>query len=152
MSIPAATRGIANASMPLPWLVLAGQPSEGQLASLHAAGVRTVIDLRDPMEPRPFDEPATTLALGMRYVNVPVVPGALDEMAMDEVLAALRTAAGTPTLLHCNSANRTGGPLIAFLMIDHKVDEASAIDTAMRSGLRSVELMQWATEYARTRT
>ena len=146
-----AARGIANATSPLPWLVVSGQPSDAALTALQAAGVRTVIDIRDPMEPRPFDEAATVRSLGMTYANAPVVSGALSDSAMDAVLEAMRTARGTPTLLHCNSANRTGGPLIAYLMLHEAMDEAAAIEVAMRSGLRSMELLEWATNYARSR-
>lgn len=149
MSLLAAAAGVVNASSPLPWLVVAGQPSASQLTALQAAGVGTVIDLRDTMEPRPFDEPDTATTLGMHYVNTPVVSGALTDQAMDRVLTALRASRGTPTLLHCGSANRTGGPLIAYLMIDEGMDQASAVGVAMRSGLRSVELMEWGTAYAR---
>lgn len=147
MSLLSCAQGVVNATSPLPWLIVSGQPTEAQFAALHGGGTRAVIDLRDPMEPRPFDEPATTRALGMTYVNVPVVSGALSDATMDRTLAALRAASGTPTVLHCNSANRTGGPLIAYLMLDEKMAEASAVDIAMRSGLRSVELIEWATEY-----
>jgi protein tyrosine phosphatase (PTP) superfamily phosphohydrolase (DUF442 family) len=149
MSLLAAATGVVNASSPVPWLVMGGQPSASQLAALQAAGVRSVIDLRDSMEPRSFDEPGSVTALGMRYVNAPVVSGALTDQAMDRILSALRAARGTPTFLHCNSANRTGGPLIAYLMIDEGLDQASAVDVAMRGGLRSVELMEWGTEYAK---
>jgi protein tyrosine phosphatase (PTP) superfamily phosphohydrolase (DUF442 family) len=108
-----------------------------------------VIDVRDTMEPRPFDEPAAARTAGLHYINAPVTPGALTDEMMERVLLPLRAAAGTPTLLHCNSANRTGGALIAFLMLDQGMDEADAIDIAMRSGLRSAELLEWATDYAR---
>ena len=148
MTLLAAADGVVNASSPLPWLVVGGQLSAPQLTALHAAGVRTVIDLRDAMEPRPFDEPGTAATLGMHYVNAPVVSGALTDQAMERVLAALRAARPTPTLLHCSSANRTGGPLIAYLMIDEGMDQASAVDAAMRGGLRSVEILEWGTEYA----
>jgi protein tyrosine phosphatase (PTP) superfamily phosphohydrolase (DUF442 family) len=151
MSLLAAAQGIVNASSPLPWLVVGGQPTLPQLTALHAAGVRTVIDLHDSMEPRAFDEAAAVAALGALYVNTPVVTGALTDQAMDRVLAALRTAEGTPTFVHCNSANRTGGPLIAYLMLDQAMDQASAVDIAMRSGLRSVEIMEWGTDYAAQR-
>ncbi len=148
MSLLEAAHGIVNASAPLPWLVVSGQPTEAQLAALQVAGVRNVIDLREPMEPRPFDEPAEAAALALEYTNTPIISGALDDDTMASVLTALRRAKGTPTLLHCNSANRTGGPLIAFLMMEEGIDEATAVSTAMRGGLRSVELMEWATEYA----
>lgn len=147
MSLPSAANGIINATTPLPWLVVAGQPTDSQFSTLHAAGVQRVIDIRDAMEPRPFDEPATTAALGMIYVNAPVVLGALTDAAMDRVLSALRSAQKVTTLLHCNSANRTGGPLIAFLVLDEGIAVQDAVDTAMRSGLRSAEILDWATDY-----
>jgi protein tyrosine phosphatase (PTP) superfamily phosphohydrolase (DUF442 family) len=149
MTLLAAAQGVVNAALPLPWLIVSGQPTAEQFAALHAGGVATVIDLRDSMEPRPLDEPTVVTALGMHYENVPVTLGALTDDAMARVIARLRAAAGTATLLHCNSANRTGGPLLAYLMLDHGYDESQAIDAAMRGGLRSAEVLEWATDYAR---
>ena len=148
MTLLDALKGVANASQPLPWLVVSGQPSSAQLEAARDAGVVAVVDLRDPMEPRPFEEAATTRSLGMDYRNAPVVSGALSDQVMDRALAALRASTGTPTLLHCNSANRTGGPLLAYFMIDEGMDEAAAVDAALRSGLRSAELLEWAVDYA----
>lgn len=148
MTLLDALAGIPRATQPLPWLVTAGQPSAEQLQAARAAGVTLVIDIRDPMEPRPFDEPETVEALGMRYVNVPVVNGAVDDPTMDGILSAMRANAGQPTLLHCASANRVGGPLIAYLMLEERMSESDAVNAAMRAGLRSAELVQWAVNYA----
>ena len=142
--------GLINAAEPLPWLVTSGQPSLSHLEAAAQAGVTTVIDLRDPMEQRPFDEASEVERLGMSYHNVPVGSGALDDATLDKVLGVLRAQAGQPTMLHCASANRTGGPLIAYLILDHGIDEQAAVDTAMRSGLRSAEIMEWGLNYART--
>lgn len=149
MSLLHAAREITNASSPLPWLLVSGQPTAAALAELHAAGLGTVIDLRDSMEPREIDEPGVVASLGMQYVNAPMTFGDLSNAAMDRVLAALRAAKDTPTLLHCNSANRTGGPLIAYLMLDEGMSEEAAVETAMRAGLRSAEVLEFATSYAR---
>jgi protein tyrosine phosphatase (PTP) superfamily phosphohydrolase (DUF442 family) len=151
MSLLNVARGIINASSPLSWLIVAGQPTRAQFAALQAGGVQTVIDIRDPMEPREVDEPGVVSSLGMKYSNAPVIYGALNDLAMDRVLGALRAARGTATLLHCNSANRTGGPLIAYLMADEGLDEQASIAIAMQSGLRSAEVLEWATGYARSR-
>ena len=150
MSLLPSMPGLINGAEPLPWLITAGQPSLAQLEAAQQAGVTAVIDLRDPMEQRPFDEPAEVKRLGMTYHNFPVSGGALDDATLDKVLGVLRAQQGTPTLLHCASANRTGGPLIAFLVLDHGVEEQAAVDTAMRSGLRSAEVMDWGLNYART--
>ncbi len=140
---------IPRASLPLPWLITAGQPSAEQFRDAQTAGVSLIIDIRDPMEPRPFDEAALVGSLGMRYLNVPVVAGALSDDLMDQLLAALRSNNGKPTMLHCASANRVGGPLIAYLMLDDGMAEQDAVQAAMRAGLRSAEIMAWGVAYAK---
>ncbi|HET9066483.1 MAG TPA: hypothetical protein VFN22_11750 [Gemmatimonadales bacterium] len=140
-----------NASQPLPWLITCGQPSADQLTRARDAGVTLVVDLRDPMEARPFDEPETLEALGVTYLNVPVNSGALDDASLEQILEAIRAQGGRPTMVHCASANRVGGALIPFFMIDQGMDEPAAIDAAMKVGLRSAELMEWGLAYARAR-
>jgi protein tyrosine phosphatase (PTP) superfamily phosphohydrolase (DUF442 family) len=149
MSLLDAIKGCPNAALPLPWLATAGQPSADHFAAARDAGVKVVIDLRDPMEPRPFDEAATLTALGITYVNVPVASGALSDQVMEKVLTAVRANANEPTILHCASANRVGGALIPYFILDQGMDEQAAIDAAMAVGLRSADLMEWGLNYAR---
>lgn len=149
MSLLDAIKGSPNVALPLPWLVTAGQPTAEQFAAARDAGVKVVIDLRDPMEPRPFDEAATLAALGLTYHNIPVVSGALSDQVMEKVLAAVRAHVNEPTILHCASANRVGGALIPYFILDQGMDEQAAVDAAMAVGLRSAELMEWGLDYAR---
>lgn len=149
MSLLDAIKGSPNGTLPLPWLATAGQPTPDQFAAARDAGVKVVIDLRDPMEPRPFDEATTLAALGISYINVPVVSGALSDQVMEKVLAAVRAHANEPTILHCASANRVGGALIPYFILDQGMDEQAAVDAAMAIGLRSAELMEWGLDYAR---
>jgi protein tyrosine phosphatase (PTP) superfamily phosphohydrolase (DUF442 family) len=151
VSLLDALAGAPNVAQPLPWLVTAGQPAAAQFRAAADAGVRVVIDLRDPMEPRPLDEPALVAELGLEYVNIPVTVGALDDATLERLLALLRQHAGSPMLLHCASANRVGGALIPYLILDEGMDEQQAIDTAMRVGLRSAELLEWGVAYAKAR-
>jgi protein tyrosine phosphatase (PTP) superfamily phosphohydrolase (DUF442 family) len=144
-----ALAGIPNVCQILPGVVTGGQPSPSHLAPLHAAGGRIVLDLRDPMEPRPFDEAAAVAAQGMEYVNVPVGPGALTDQTLERILGVLRGAGDRLVLVHCGSGNRVGAALIPFLMIDHGLEEEDAVAQAMRVGLRSAELMEWGLDYAR---
>ena len=141
-----------NFSEPFPGLLTSGQPAPAHFEALGARGVKTVIDLRDPMEPRPFDEPALVRDLGMAYVNVSVRQGALDDAVMDSALAAIRQGAGQPLLLHCASANRVGGVLIPYLMIDKGMSQENAVATAMRVGLRGADLLEWALDYTQRKT
>ncbi len=149
MSILDAIAGAPNATLPLPWLATAGQPTAAQFAAAQAAGVKVVIDLRDPMEPRPFDEAATLRSLGVAYINIPVSSGVLSDATLEQILAALRSHAGTPTILHCASANRVGGALIPYFVLDEGMAEQDAVDAAMRVGLRSAELLAWGADFAR---
>ena len=148
-----AMAGVPNAAAPLPNLVTGGQPTAAHFEALKAAGVEVILDIRDPMEPRPFDEPALVRQLGMEYVNVVVRQGALDDAMLDRVLEVVRrsAAAGRPTLFHCASANRVGGAMIPYFILDERMEEDDATDAAMRIGLRGADLLDWGLEYARRR-
>jgi protein tyrosine phosphatase (PTP) superfamily phosphohydrolase (DUF442 family) len=148
-SLLGAIAGVANASEPLPGLATGGQPAEAHLRALHDAGVAVVLDIRDPMEARPFDEGAAAGRIGMRYVNVPITSGALSDESMDRILAVLRNRSEGAVFFHCASGNRVGGPLIAHLVLDNGMDEDDAVEIAMRAGLRSAEIMEWGLDYAR---
>ncbi|HET7024002.1 MAG TPA: hypothetical protein VFI39_02220 [Gemmatimonadales bacterium] len=147
-----AIKGVPNATQVTPNLVTGGQPTAEHLAALKAAGAAVVLDARDPMEPRPFDEPTTVRGLGMEYVNIPVVPGTTDDALLERILDVVRKNVDRGMFFHCGSGNRVGGPLLAYLMIDRGMDEDSATELAMKIGLRSPEMLEWGTEYARKRT
>lgn len=144
----AAVRGIANACCPAPGLVTGGQPTIEHFRAAKAAGIETVLDIRDPMEPRPFDEPAVVEALGLRYVNVPVTGNTLDDATMERILAVVRDDSMRPVLFHCGSGNRVGGALIPYLMRDRGMSEDEATAMAMRIGLRGAELLHWGLDFA----
>lgn len=145
----AAIAGIANACCPLPGLVTGGQPSEAQFRAARAAGAATVLDIRDPMEPRPFDEPALAASLGLKYVNISVTGGTLDDNTMEKILAVVRDPAAAPVFFHCGSGNRVGGALIPYFMLDKAMAEDDAVALAMRIGLRGADLLQWGLDYTR---
>ena len=144
-----AISGVANACQILPTVITGGQPSAAQLRALQDAGGGIVLDLRDPMEPRPVDESATVRELGMDYVNVPVRAGSLDDATLERILDVLRGAGDRTVFVHCGSGNRVGGALIPYFMLDQDMDEQDAVDQAMRVGLRSAEMMEWGLDYAR---
>ena len=148
-----ALSGVPNASLPLPGLVTAGQPSAAAFEAFKAAGGEVVLDIRDPMEPRPFEEAELVRGLGMEYVNVSVRQGSLDDGMMDRVLETVRRSvdAGRPLLFHCASANRVAGALIPYFIIDKGMGEDEAVEAAMGIGLRGADLMEWGLDYARRR-
>ena len=144
----AAVSGIANACCPLPGLVTGGQPNDAQFRAARAAGAVTVLDIRDPMEPRPFDEPALAASLGLRYVNISVTGHSLDDTTLEKILAVLRDDTAAPVFFHCGSGNRVGGALIPYFMLDKRMAEDDAVALAMRVGLRGADLLQWGLDYA----
>src|SRR5258705_12393122 len=127
-----AIAGLPNASEPIPGWVAGGQPTAAHLAALHSAGCEVILDNRDPMEPRPFDEPATVRAAGMEYVNIPITHGAVTVDTMQQMHAAVKNLAGKKALLHCSSGNRTAAALIPYLILDKKMEEEAALETTMR--------------------
>jgi protein tyrosine phosphatase (PTP) superfamily phosphohydrolase (DUF442 family) len=147
-----ALAGVPNASQPLPHLLTSGQPSPQHFAALRKAGAEVVLDIRDPMEPRSFDEPRLVRELGMEYVNVSVRQGALDDATMEAILAVVRHYEGRHMLFHCASANRVGGALIPHFMLDKGMSEEEAVELAMRIGMRGADLLEWGVDFARRKT
>jgi len=145
-----AIAAVPNAAEPIAGIVTGGQPGAADLAALHAAGCEVVVDNRDPMEPRPFDEPATVRAAGMEYVNIPIVHGAATVDTIRQMHEAVKQLAGKKALLHCSSGNRTAAALIPYLILDKKMEEEAAVEVAMKMGLRSAELMELALAYVRS--
>jgi protein tyrosine phosphatase (PTP) superfamily phosphohydrolase (DUF442 family) len=144
-----AISGVANACQILPTVITGGQPNEAQLRALKEAGGGIVLDLRDPMEPRPINESVLVRELGMEYVNVPVRAGSLDDATLERILGVLRGAGDRTVFFHCGSGNRVAGALIPYFILDEHMEEQDAVDQAMRVGLRSAEMMEWGLDYAR---
>jgi protein tyrosine phosphatase (PTP) superfamily phosphohydrolase (DUF442 family) len=143
-----ALTGVPNACQILPNVVTGGQPHPAHLESLRSAGLGVVLDIRDRMEPRGFDEAAILEELGLEYVNIPVSAATLNDATLERVLGVLRGSKG-PVFVHCASGNRVGGALIPFLMLDQHMEEEDAVAQAMRIGLRSAEYLEWGLDYAR---
>jgi protein tyrosine phosphatase (PTP) superfamily phosphohydrolase (DUF442 family) len=141
--------GVANACQILPNVITGGQPTVQQFQSFKEAGGAIVLDVRDPMEPRPLDEPTLVRQLGMEYVNIPVRAGSLDNDTLERILAVLRGARDRTIFFHCGSGNRVGGALIPYFILDLGLEEEEAVDQAMRVGLRNAEIMEWGLSYAR---
>lgn len=139
--------GLPNAAEPVPGWITGGQPTEQQLRAFKAVGGEVVIDNRDPMEPHGFDEPVAVRAVGLEYINLPIVHGAVTTETIQAMYHAVKKLEGRKALLHCSSGNRTSAALIPYLMIDKKMDQDDAVNVAMRGGLRSAELMELALEY-----
>ena len=144
--------GVLNACQVLPNVITGGQPSTADLEAFRDSGGGTVLDLRDPMEPRSLDEPATTRRFGLEYVVVPVTAGTMTDATLERIHQVLRQAGDRPLFVHCGSGSRVGGALLPHLMLEHGLTEEDATMQAMRMGLRSADLLEWGLEYARRKS
>lgn len=145
-STPSPPPRLDNAFVPLPGVITAGQPTAEQLETLARDGVAVVVDLRGPTEPRGFDERALLARLGVEYHNVPVT-SSLDATQIDAVRDLLRERNGRAVLVHCKSANRVGGAMLPYLVLDEAMPVHDALALAQRIGLRSEELAHAALVY-----
>ena len=145
-----AIAGLPNACEPIAGLVTGGQPTADQLAALQAAGCEAVVDLRDAMEPRPVNEPAAVQSVGMAYVNIPVSGATMTDATLTRVRDAVSNLVGDRNVfMHCGSGNRVGAVLIPYLILDKGMGEEAAIEVAMKVGIRSAELLEWALDYVK---
>lgn len=143
-----AAKGIANASEPIPGIVTGGQPTLEQLTALKRAGCDVVLDIREPMEPRPYRAPDAVVAAGLEYINIPVSHGPLSDATFDRVRETVRGLAGRKQVFfYCGSGNRVGVTLLPYFMLDRGMSEDEAVDEAMRVGMRSAGLMEEALAY-----
>lgn len=125
-------------AQPRPQLYTAGQPSAAELQQAAAAGVTTLIDLRQPDEARGFDETAAAERLGLRYVRIPVAGAAgLTEANAQALRTALAQSQG-PVLLHCASGNRAGA-LLALLQAREGASVDDALTFGRAAGMTSLE-------------
>lgn len=137
---------LPNGQISLEGIATAGQPDPDDLRRLAEAGYKVVVDLRVPGEPRGFDEETAVRDAGMEYVNLPVAGPPSDE-TFESLRRLLRDPEKRPALVHCGSANRVGGALIPYLVLDEGKDPKEAVETAVRIGLRSRELVDRALDY-----
>jgi protein tyrosine phosphatase (PTP) superfamily phosphohydrolase (DUF442 family) len=145
-----AIAGVANAAEPLPDLVTGGQPQPQHLASLKRAGCEVLLDIRDPMEPRPIKVPQDVVLAGMEYINIPVGHSRGSDATLAKIRETVQGLVGKrKAFFFCGSGNRVGATLIPYLMLDQEFEEEDAVATAMRCGMRSAELMEWAVEYVK---
>jgi protein tyrosine phosphatase (PTP) superfamily phosphohydrolase (DUF442 family) len=143
-----AIQGVPNACEPLPGLVAGGQPQPLHVAALKRAGCEVLLDIRETMESRPV-RADDIKAAGLEYINIPVG----HSRGSDATLARIRETVKQlvdgkrKAFFYCSSGNRVGATLIPYLMLDQGLEQEDAVNTAMRCGMRSTELMDWALEY-----
>jgi len=119
-----------------PGLYRGAEPGEPCLRHLAGRGVRTVVNLRDEKDASDREQ-AAVLALGMRYVNVPMSGFASpSERDVHHVLALIRASANEPVFVHCkHGRDRTGVVVAAYRVLDQGWGAERALSEAKEFGM-----------------
>ena len=112
------------------------QPTDEGFKYLAKIGVKTILDLREDDERSSAEEHVVT-ALGMEYVNIPMIgltPPA--EAQISKILALLEDNTTGPVFVHCmQGADRTGAVIAAYRIDQHHWDNARALSEANSDGM-----------------
>jgi len=114
---------VENLHLVAPGIYRSAQPDDEGMAALAAAGMRTVLSLRD-FHDDADEAKGTSLVLRREEMNA----GTIEETAMRRALDVLRQAE-KPVLVHCwHGADRTGAVVALYRMVDQGWTAAAAID------------------------
>jgi uncharacterized protein (TIGR01244 family) len=123
---------------------IAAQLTVESLEGAKAAGVETIINIREPEE-MTWDEKTAVEEAGFKYFHIPVSrQGKFEKAPFDAIDAA---AAEGQVWIHCASGNRAAGWFAAYLVIKqgYSVDEALALGDQL--GITNDGIRQKVREY-----
>lgn len=121
-------------------LICGGQPTVDDLKRYQAAGVRTVVNMRETRENGALsDEKEQVESLGMDYVSFPVNGETdLTPKRASELTRVIRDSA-RPVFIHCGTSNRVGALLALSAHQDEGLSVEDAIAYGKKAGLAGAE-------------
>lgn len=119
-------------------IFLAGQPPvEDWSAAQKSEGLRTVINLRTPLEMIGNGQEAELKKLGIAYHHLPFgAPDTLTDEVFDAAREVVADRKNHPIMMHCKSANRVGAIWLVHRVLDDKLTYDAALEEAHEVGLR----------------
>jgi len=125
-----------------------GQPTERAFAKVAASGFHSVLSLRTDGEGIDLKrERALVEKAGLRYFNIPVVSTAPRAEQAEEFIRLVKEKSNHPLLINCASANRVGAFMMIYRVVEQGWSEDTALDEALKIGLRGDELKKFAHSY-----
>lgn len=113
-------QGLPNFRLVSPQLLRGGQPTADDLAKLKAAGVKTVINLRNE-ETLVKAEAKQARALGLNFINIPLdVFNPPSEQSIQRFLKLVDDQERQPIYVHCLHGQDRTGTMIAIYRIDRQ--------------------------------
>lgn len=97
-----------------------GQPTEAGIKQLKAAGLRTIIDLRDD-DDRAKKEESWAKSFGLKFINLPLsnLLGPKDAN-IDRILEQMTHSENQPVFIHCKRGSDRTGTAIAIYRISRE--------------------------------
>jgi len=125
-----------------------GQPTGNAYEKAVAIGFRSVLSLRTNDEGVDLvRERARVESAKMRYFNIPVDSSDPRPEQADEFRRIARDKTNHPMLINCASANRVGAFMMILRVVEQGWSEDKALVEAMKIGLASAKLKQFAIQY-----
>lgn len=116
----------------------AGQPPLKDFAAAKKdEGLRTVINLRTPLEMVGSSQEAELKKLAIGYYHIPFgAPDTLTDQVFDTALKIVSDRTKHPIMVHCKSANRVGAIWLVHRVLNDKKTYEKALEEAHEVGLR----------------
>ena len=139
---------IRNYARPADDVHIGAQPRPELFEKMKAAGIKTVINLRNPSEHRAAEEQAQVEAQGMKYINIPLVYTQPKDEAVDEFLRVMDDAANRPVYIHCTTTIRVAALWMVRRVLRDGWTLEKAEDEATKLGLaNSPDMRDFARAY-----
>ena len=127
---------IRNFLQVTPQFCTGGQPQMEHFARLKQAGVKAVLNLRQPSEHTAVEEQQAVEAAGLKYFNIPVNYRQPDAAHVDEFLRITDDPSNRPMFIHCTAAIRVGAFWMIRRVLRDGMEVERALEEARRVGLR----------------
>lgn len=123
-----------------PEFAIAGQITPEQLQTAKEAGYQSVVNLRGSGEQGFIDNQEAAKKAGLQYVNIPVSPKDIQEISpvADQVLTQFDQLP-KPVLVHCGSALRAGGMVLAYLGVRQGKTAEEVIAEGRQAGFTMID-------------
>jgi uncharacterized protein (TIGR01244 family) len=120
-------------------LFAVGQVQWEQLQQAAQEGFRSVLNLRSPNELGFLPEEQQMVeALGLHYVNIPLMPEQIDEMVITRILKTLEQLP-KPVVVHCAAGIRSISIALLSTAIQEGLTPDETIARARQIGFRYIE-------------
>jgi len=128
-----------------PYIGTGGQVTNAGIGQLAEKGYRAIINLRTAGEGVDLEaEQKAVEAAGMAYYSIPISGRDPDPAQVGKFLDLMKSLVAKRVYVHCATANRAGSLMLVELVLQDGLSIDDATAEAVRIGLRSDALKQFA--------